>query len=134
FPEAVSVLKTLSSRYRLGLVSNTQGQVQSDGHRLSLFPGIAKFFDAIIIAGEGDVPPKPDPEPFLRCLTELGIKPQEALFVGDDWRIDICGAKDAGIRPIWLQHRSVHRTWPVVDTSVPIIHDLTPLIETEKLL
>ena len=134
FPEAVYVLKTLSSRYRLGLVSNTQGQGQSAGHRLSLFPGIVKLFDAIIIAGEGGVPPKPDPEPFLRCLTELGIEPGEALFVGDDWRIDICGAKDAGIRPVWLQHRSVHRTWPVVETSVPIIRDLNLLIEPETLL
>ncbi len=134
FPEAEHVLKTLSSRYRLGLVSNTQGQGRSAGHRLSLFPGIAQFFDAIIIAGEGDVPPKPHSEPFLRCLMELGIEPEEALFVGDDWRIDICGAKDAGIRPVWLQHRSVHRTWPVVDTSVPIIHYLNSLIEPEKFL
>lgn len=134
FPEAVHVLKTLSPRYRLGLVSNTQGQGQSAGHRLSLFPGIVKFFDAIIIAGEGGMPPKPDPEPFLRCLTGLGIEPREALFVGDDWRIDICGAKDAGIRPVWLQHTSVRRTWPVVETSVPIIHDLNPLIEPETLL
>ena len=134
FPEAAHVLKTLSSRYRLGLVSNTQGQGRSAGHRLSLFPAIVELFDAIIISGEGGIPPKPDPEPFLRCLTELGIEPEEALFVGDDWRIDICGAKDAGIRPVWLQHRSVHRTWPVGDTSVPIIHDLNPLIETERLL
>ncbi|HOO90703.1 MAG TPA: HAD family hydrolase [Syntrophales bacterium] len=134
FPETISVLKKLSSRCRLGLVSNTQGQDGSAGHRLDLFPDIAQFFDAVVIAGEGEVPPKPDPEPFLRCLTELGVGPEKALFVGDDWRIDICGAKGVGIRPVWLQHRSVHRTLPVVDTSVPIIRDLNPLTEPDAFL
>jgi FMN phosphatase YigB (HAD superfamily) len=134
FPEALPVLKALSSRYRLGLISNTQGQGRAFGHRLGLFPDMVQLFDTVIIAGERKIPPKPHPKPFLQCLRELGVEPEKAIYVGDDWRIDICGAKDAGIRPVWLQHRSVHRTWPVVDTSVSIIHDLTPLIETEKFL
>jgi putative hydrolase of the HAD superfamily len=134
FPETVSVLQALSPRYRLGIVSNTQGQRDSAQHRLRRFPDIAERFDATIIAGEGDVPPKPDPQPFLRCLKALRVEPREALFVGDDWRIDICGSHDVGMRPVWLQHRLVKRTWPAVETAVPIIHDLEPLIEPELLV
>jgi len=86
------------------------------------------------VAGESGVPPKPDPVPFLLCLERLGIHHSEALYVGDDWRIDICGARDVGVRPIWIQHQSVHRSWPAVETSVPIITTLDPLLSLKSIL
>ena len=58
----------------------------------------------------------------------------EAVFVGDDWRIDICGAKNAGIQPVWLKHHSVKRNWPDVDTDSPIITRLDQLIDLLELL
>ena len=129
FPEAKAVLEQLASEYQLALITNTQGQVTLGCHRLSLFPGLANLFDVIIVAGEADVPPKPDRAPFFLCLEKLGIAPNEAVFVGDDWRIDICGAKDVGIHPIWLKHRSVSRKWSDVETSVPVIHNLEQLVD-----
>lgn len=132
FPETVSVLEELSQTYPLSMVTNTQGQKRSGNHRLALFPQLERFFQVIIVAGESGVPPKPHIEPFRLCVEQLGIHPGEAVFVGDDWRIDICGARDAGIQPIWLQHHSVKRNWPEVETDIPIItrldelHDLVP--------
>jgi len=133
FPETRHVLKNLISGYRLALITNTQGQKTSGKHRLSQFPELERFFEVIIVAGESGVPPKPAPEPFLLCLKGLGITSAEAVYVGDDWRIDICGARDVGIQPIWLQHHSVRRSWPVVETSVPIITSLNPLLGLETL-
>ncbi|MBM3791300.1 MAG: HAD family hydrolase, partial [Acidobacteria bacterium] len=124
FPETKAVLEQLASEYRLAMITNTQGQETSEEHRLTLFPDLESFFEVIIVAGEAGVPPKPNREPFLLCLEKLGIAPAEAIYVGDDWRIDICGAKNAGIRPVWLQHHSVSRKWPSVKTSVPIITSL----------
>ena len=129
FSETETVLGRLASGLRLGLVTNTQGQRAPGQHRLSLFPEIKKFFDAIIVAGEDGIPPKPAPEPFLMCLEGLGISPSEAVYVGDDWRIDICGAKEVGMQPIWLQHHSVSRNWPEVETPAPIITSLEQLLE-----
>jgi hypothetical protein len=54
--------------------------------------------------------------------------------VGDDWRIDIGGAETAGIRPVRLQHQSVQRNWPDVETSVPIIATLNDLLDLNRLL
>ena len=134
FPETVRVLETLDAGHRLALVSNTQGQKASRRHRISLFPELENFFEIVIVAGEARVPPKPDPAPFLLCLERLGIQPSEAVFVGDDYRIDICGATAVGIRPIWLQHHSVRRNWPEVETSIPVIKTLNELLDLDRLL
>ena len=127
FPETEAVLEQLASEQRLGLVTNTQGQHTPGQHRLSLFPQLERFFELIIVAGEGGIPPKPAPEPFLICLEKLGITPAEAIYVGDDWRNDICGAKEVGIQPVWLQHHSVSRKWPLVKMPAPVIISLEQL-------
>jgi HAD superfamily hydrolase (TIGR01549 family) len=133
FLETEQVLKTLSSSYRLAMITNTQGQKISRKHRINEYPEIERFFELIIVAGESGVPPKPDPAPFLLCLNRLGIERSEAVYVGDDWRIDICGARNAGIQPIWIQHHSVHRSWPTVETSVPIITTLKFLLNMKSI-
>ena len=133
FPEVEQVLENLNARYKVALITNTQGQPADGTHRISQFPELEKYFQVIIVAGEGGVPPKPDPEPFRRCLKDLGIAPSEAVYVGDDWRIDICGAKDAGLHPIWLKHHRVRRNWPNVETSVPVITRLDQLLDWETL-
>ena len=134
FPETENVLQTLTAHYQVALITNTQGQQAGKTHRISEFSNLERFFKVIIVAGEGGVPPKPDPEPFQMCLRRLGIVPDEAVYVGDDWRIDIRGALDVGIQPIWIQHHSVSRNWPVVKTSLPIITSLDQLIDLERLV
>ena len=88
----------------------------------------------VVVAGEGGVSPKPDPLPFRFCLAQLGIAPDEAVYVGDDWRIDICGSQAVGMHPVWLQHRLVERRWPAVKTSVPVIDGLERLLDIEGLI
>jgi HAD superfamily hydrolase (TIGR01549 family) len=127
FPETLSVLKMLKRHYRLGLITNTQGQKSSDTHRIALFPELEQYFETIVVAGEKGIPPKPDPLAFRTCLEAMHIGPEEAAYVGDDWRIDICGARDMGIQPIWIQHHSVKRNWPDVEPFGPTITSLEEL-------
>jgi putative hydrolase of the HAD superfamily len=134
FPETVNVLKSLSSKYQLGMITNTQGQQRSGTHRISQFPELETYFKVIIVAGENSIPPKPDPEPFRLCLQELNLKPSEAVYVGDDYRIDVCGAKDAGLHAVWIKHHCVSRSWPEVETSVPIITHLNQLLDIERMV
>jgi HAD superfamily hydrolase (TIGR01549 family) len=129
FPEALKVLKYLNEQYQVALITNTQGQKSEGTHRISLYPELETYFKEIIVAGEGGVPPKPDPKPFRTCLEQLQIKACEAVYVGDDWRIDVCGAKDAGLHPIWIKHHSVKRNWPHIQTSVPVITSLEQLLD-----
>ena len=129
FPETLDVMEALKSQYRLGLITNTQGQKRSGTHRIALFPELERFFEVIVVAGEEGIPPKPDPLPFKNCLEAMKIKPEEAVYVGDDWRIDICGAQDAGIQPVWIQHHSVKRNWPDTGPFDPTITSLGELLQ-----
>jgi len=131
FPETEEVLASLSARFEVALITNTQGQKTTGTHRISLFPELEKFFRVIIIAGENDIPPKPDATPFRLCLEKLDITAGQALYVGDDYRIDIRGARDSGLHPVWLKHSSVRRNWPAVQTSVPVITSLKQLLDLE---
>jgi len=133
FPEVTGVLDSLCARYEIALITNTQGQKAAGTHRISLYPELEIFFKVIVVAGEGGTPPKPAPKPFHQCLDKLGISPSEAVYIGDDWRIDICGARDVGMHAIWLKHHSVQRNWPEVENSVPVIRSLRELLELEKL-
>jgi HAD superfamily hydrolase (TIGR01549 family) len=129
FPEAEKTLGALNAQYDIALITNTQGQKSVGTHRISQFPELEKYFKAVIVAGEAGIPPKPHPAPFRLCLTELGLEPSQAVYVGDDWRIDVCGAQNAGLQAVWLQHYSVHRSWPDVQTTVPVITRLDQLLD-----
>jgi HAD superfamily hydrolase (TIGR01549 family) len=128
FQETITVLGKLASKYRLALITNTQGQGTSGGHLISKFPNLESFFEIVIVAGESGVPPKPNRIPFLLCLEKLGIVTSEAVYVGDDLRIDIRGAKAVGIQPIWLKHDLVHRNWGQEEISAPVINNLEMLL------
>lgn len=134
FPETKRVLEILSTRYSLALITNTQAERRGGSHRIGGFPELARFFSPIVVAGEDDIPPKPHPAPFLQCLEELDIAGSEAVYVGDDWNIDMCGASAVGMHPVWIQHCTVERTWPVRESTVPVITSLLALLDLEQLL
>jgi len=133
FSEAVPVLEQLNRRFQVALITNTQGQPRSGTHRISQFPQLEPCFQVVIVAGEDGIPPKPDPEPFRRCLEKLNVAAAEAVYVGDDWRIDVGGSRGAGLRPVWLKHEQVQRNWPEVVPDVPVITRLDQLFALEGL-
>ena len=134
FPEVPRALTALAAKYGpLGLVTNTQGQSDANTHRLSAYPELAARFAVTVVAGENGVPTKPDARPFAVCLEQLGVAAEEAVYVGDDWRIDVCGARDAGLHPVWLKHHTIKRNYPEVDEDAPVItslNELPPVLET----
>jgi len=45
---------------------------------------------------------KPHPAPFKRLLTELNLKPEEILFIGNSYKYDVRGAKACGLKTALL--------------------------------
>jgi HAD superfamily hydrolase (TIGR01549 family) len=133
FPGAIAVLEALNRRLDVALITNTQGQPKSGAHRIRQFPQLEPYFKVVVVAGEEGVPPKPDPAPFRVCVAALGLAPPEAVYVGDDWRIDVCGAREAGLAAVWLKHESVPRNWPMVRAEVPVITRLDQLLGLDLL-
>lgn len=91
------VLKELSSRYRLGLVSNFYGNINAV---LAEF-GIDGYFSSVTESAVVGVR-KPDPEIFRIAASSLGLTPAECVAVGDSADKDIIPAQTAGCRTVWL--------------------------------
>ncbi len=70
----------------------------------------------------------------MLCLSKMGLTPSEAIYVGDDWRNDIIGAGELGIKAVWLKHHTVERNWPKVRITVPVITNLEMLLDMEDLM
>jgi putative hydrolase of the HAD superfamily len=98
-PCARNMLKELSINYKSGLVSNfTYAPVIYAGLRRL---GINQFFNAVLVSAEVGWR-KPHIKIFEETLRRLGVKAEEAVYVGDSPLEDIRGAKDAGIKTVFV--------------------------------
>lgn len=97
-PEAPPVLHALRQRgFVVGCISNSKGTVAQALDAA----GLAPYLDFIVDSGVVGVE-KPDPKIFQVALEQAGVKPSEAVHVGDLYSVDILGARSAGITGILL--------------------------------
>jgi len=96
---AKSTLQKLSQNFKLGLVSNfTYAPVIYAGLRKL---GVNGFFDAVLVS-EAVGWRKPSPQIFRETLRRLRVRAAEAVFVGDTPLDDIQGAKNVGMKAIFI--------------------------------
>jgi putative hydrolase of the HAD superfamily len=95
--QSAAVLAGLRPRYRLGVVSNFYGNLATVCDDLGLMP----FLD-VVVDSECVGCSKPDRRIFDHALQALGVAAQDATFVGDSPTRDMAGARDLGMRHIWL--------------------------------
>jgi putative hydrolase of the HAD superfamily len=98
-PGVVPTLIELKKEYLLGVISNGLSIKQWEklvGLR------IHHLFDSVVTSQECGCE-KPTPEIFMAALRDLDVKPDEAVMVGDKYEIDIKGAQEVGMHPIWLK-------------------------------
>jgi HAD superfamily hydrolase (TIGR01549 family) len=96
---AKKILKQTSEQYRVGLISNfTHAPVI---HKSLRKAGIHHYFNTIVISEEVGWR-KPSPLIFQDALNRLGVQAHEAVFIGDSPIEDIKGAKDAGLKTVFV--------------------------------
>jgi putative hydrolase of the HAD superfamily len=96
--DGIDTLRRLrASGKKLGIVTN--GPTTWQSRKIDCM-GIADFFDSIVIS-ETEGIRKPDRRIFERALERCGSVASESLFVGDHPEIDIQGAREAGLIPVW---------------------------------
>ncbi|MCW9045777.1 MAG: HAD-IA family hydrolase [Alphaproteobacteria bacterium] len=64
---------------------------------------LSSLFDAIVDVKNVGIR-KPAPEPYLACTNELGVKPEDCLFI-DDMRVNCKGAEAVGMQSYWYDIR-----------------------------
>jgi len=118
-PSVKELLIDLSGRCKLAIVSNAISNVS----RLVLQKlDLAKYFDCIVLSRDLGVR-KPDPEIFIYALRSMWIKGNEAVHVGDSLEDDIKGAKNAGMKTVWIKrNKEVMSIHPDFVEQVMSIH------------
>ena len=120
-------LAALYGRYRLGLVSVTGVSAGRLMRGILEEQGVLGYFEALAFSDEvGYV--KPDPRRFMAALDELCVEPAKTVHVGDSVKSDVLGAKNAGMKTVWLKTRDQ----AMVAEPDRIITRLTQLPETLK--
>ena len=98
-PHVKPVVSRLNENYPLGIISDSALTPGSFVRKLMARDGILQFFTAFTFSDETDYT-KPQIVQFHSTLTELHAKPAEAVHIGDIFRTDIVGAKNAGMKAI----------------------------------
>lgn len=111
YEDSLEALAWLSARYPVVALSNGNADV----HQV----GIGQFFKAGLSAqdfGSG----KPDVKIFHAGAQAAGVQPHEVLHVGDDAKLDVLGALDAGMQTAWVNRDGkdwTHEAQPHVTVS-----------------
>lgn len=113
-PDVPKTLETLINvGYTLGVASNRSQPYREQLETLCL----DGYFQCAVAAGEVNSW-KPNPEIFHHALKELVSKPEETVYVGDNYFADVVGAQRAGLLPILLDPQGLfpEADCPVVQT------------------
>ncbi|WP_155591335.1 HAD family hydrolase [Lysinibacillus cavernae] len=97
----------IKKHVQVGIITN--GTVQRQKAKI-MHTHLTSCFDFIFISEEVGYS-KPDKRIFELALNKLNVRPEDALFVGDDLEKDIAGCQHAKIKGIWFNpHRCINDT------------------------
>ncbi len=89
--------KLKEAGFRLGIGTDMTIEYQLKKlEKLQMLP----FFDFIVSSEEANVE-KPHPKLFRICAEKAGVSAEECLFIGDNLKKDVLGAKNAGMNALW---------------------------------
>jgi len=98
FDDVVPALTDLKKRgLILGLISNVDQDISSLLHNL----GLADLLQVVVTSSDVGFN-KPRPEIFQEAVKRAGVQAAEAIYVGDQYLIDVLGAGKAGMKGILL--------------------------------
>ena len=120
----VDVVPTIVELKRRGMILGLISNVDSDMSEQLELLGLDGRLDVIMTSREADAT-KPSPEIFEAALDEAGVSASAAIYVGDQYEIDVVGARGAGIQPILLDRTDFHTDI----TDCPRIRTLTEVIK-----
>lgn len=102
---AASVLRAMREmNLKVALICNTGATPGSTQRRFLEQAGLSQYFDLLVFSDE-ERASKPAPRIFAATLERIGATAAETVHIGDHPRNDVLGAKQAGLRAIWLRRK-----------------------------
>ena len=104
FPDAPACLKGLKRRgFHLGVISNWDATLENLLREMGYLP----YFDEVVASAAVGCR-KPGNAIFEIALERMGVRPEDAVHVGDLPEADGEGASSVGIRPIIIDRHNLH--------------------------
>ena len=110
--------KLLALGKKLGVVSNRDKPYQDEIEGL----GMRNYFDFSLAAGEVNSW-KPEPGIFEHAVKMAGTKPEQTLYIGDNYFADVIGARRAGLQPVLYDPNRLFR-----EPDCPVIESFDDLL------
>lgn len=123
YDDVVPGLLRLKGRVLLGAVTNGNADLRTIG--------LAHHFTAAVAAPEFGLA-KPHPAIFLAGCRDLGVAPQDAVYVGDDVLLDVQGAQRAGLRGVWMNRNGSNKHMEHGVTPDAIVRNFDELLDWLK--
>ena len=121
FDDVLPTLETLKERnFILGMLTNLSRDMNPICRELGLEP----YLDFVVTSGEVGAD-KPEPPIFLAALERAGVNAAQAMHVGDQYKLDVVGARGVGINPVLIDRYDLY---PEV-SDCPRIRNLTELAQ-----
>jgi len=119
FDDVLSTLKILKQQnFILGLLTNLAKDMNPVCRKLGLEP----YLDFVVTSEEAGAD-KPNPLIFQVALRQAKVNASEAIHVGDQYKIDVVGARGVGINPILIDRYNLYPEF----SDCPRICNLTEL-------
>ena len=104
----------------LGLISNVDSDIKHLFDKLGLTPLLQVVITSLDVGYR-----KPQPEIFKEATSHAGVETNESMYIGDQYQIDVLGAKKAGMQGVLLDRNGFFSE----DTEELIIKDLYQLVD-----
>ena len=105
FDDVLSTLERLKQqKLVLGLLTNARRDTISSLHQRL---GLESHLDFVVTSEEVGAD-KPKPEIFRAALDKAGVKAAEAVHIGDQYELDVAGARGVGINPILIDRYEIY--------------------------
>ncbi|OBZ67256.1 Haloacid dehalogenase-like hydrolase domain-containing protein 3 [Grifola frondosa] len=99
FDDTLPTLQSLKQcNIHTGVISNTDTRMRAVLKDLEILP----YLEPTLFSEEEGVE-KPSREIFLRACSRVGVRPQEAVHVGDELQGDFYGAKESGLAALLIR-------------------------------
>ena len=123
FGDVMPALDALRRRgLRMGLVSNVDKDIKPLLDMLQLSP----YLDVVLTSKDIGAT-KPDPRIFQEAVRRAGVAAPETLYVGDQYQIDVLGARGAGLKGLLLDRYGSYGEIPA-EEKITSLEELTARI------